>query len=290
MRVFIAIALAWLLAIAGPSSAQMTLTGAGGVSAPKASGGCSDSNETAWAAAVVSAGGTVSGAQATRVCTLIQAYKSAGTWATYDRIWLFAAENVQQATIDLVHLATWTILSSPTFAANVGYTGDLGAGINSNFTPSTAGGNYTQNSAHLSAYVKASDGTTSHAAIGANDGGNFSYMEPSASGIAFDINGASFPGGTDASGIGQYIATRTSSTNVAIYKNGNTTPIGSSSSDNSGAISTIPFYILSINTFGHPSAATIAAITIGGGMTSTQMTASASAMNAYQTAIGNNVY
>jgi hypothetical protein len=37
MRIFIAIALAWLLAIAGPSSAQMTLTGAGSVKAPQAS-------------------------------------------------------------------------------------------------------------------------------------------------------------------------------------------------------------------------------------------------------------
>lgn len=35
MRTFIAIALAWLLAIAGPSSAQMTLTGAGSVKAPQ---------------------------------------------------------------------------------------------------------------------------------------------------------------------------------------------------------------------------------------------------------------
>jgi hypothetical protein len=37
MRTFIAIALAWLLAIAGPSSAQMTLTGAGSVKAPQVS-------------------------------------------------------------------------------------------------------------------------------------------------------------------------------------------------------------------------------------------------------------
>jgi len=255
--------------------------------------GCSDTDATAWQNAVIAASGTVSANQYTRVCTLIQAYKSASVWSLMDRVWLLAAENATQASIDLVTRSTFTIVSSPTFTVNVGYTGDNSSGINTNFTPSTAGGVFTQNSAHVSSYLILGSGSTNRAMFGANSGG-FTYLEAntSSSAMAGDINGSTFPTITDtgSNGIGQYMITRTSASDIAVYKNGNTTPIGSSAGDTSQALNTVPIYMLSINPFGHGSDDKIAAVTIGAGMNSTQMQSAMSAMNAYQTAIGNNVY
>jgi hypothetical protein len=62
----------------------------GGGVPPHASGGCSDSNASAWVSAVVAAGGTVSTAQQTRVCNLIVGLKAASLFSNLDRLWLFA--------------------------------------------------------------------------------------------------------------------------------------------------------------------------------------------------------
>lgn len=249
----------------------------------------------AWVSAVVTAGGTVSGAQQANVDTLVKAYKAANVWTILDRVWLLAAANTQQANIDIVNLATWTTVGTPTFSANVGYSGNSSTGqLNTNFTPSSAGGNYTQNSAHISAYVKVGTIAANQATVGCNAGGIFAYMEPNTAGasFAYDLNGSTFPTATDTgtNGVGQYVLTRTSSSAVAVYKNGNTTPVGSSAGDTSGALPTVPFFVFSINSFGHPSNGTVAAVTIGGALSSAQMAAVALAMNNYQTAIGNNVY
>jgi hypothetical protein len=215
-------------------------------------------------------------------------------WTILDRVWLLASENTFQANIDIVNLATLTIVDAPLFSANVGYVVDSGSvgRINTNFTPSTAGGNYTRNSAHFGAYVKVGASAVDHAAMGVSDGGNFSYLEPSTSNTDFDVNGATFPGGTPAAAAGDYIASRTTSSAVALYRNGNTSPIGSSGADTSGALATIPFHLFFVNGFGHQftTGGTLASAQIGGGVNSAQMASMASAMNAYQSSLGNNVY
>jgi len=268
------------------------LTGAGWLPLAQSSGGCSDTDATTWAAAVVTAGGTVSGAQQTRVCTLIQAYKSASVWTIMDRVWLLAAENTQQANIDLVNRSAWTLISTPTFSANVGYTADGGSGINTNFTPS-GGGNFLQNSAHASVYAKVGNSNTNRALIGVNSNG-FTQLETSTIGptIAMEMNGNTFNTGTDTgtNGVGQYTLTRTSSSLIIVYKNEVTTPVGTSASASTGEPA-IAINIFSIAGFGHNSdTVTIAGVTIGGALTSTQMAAAQNAMNVYQTAISNNVY
>lgn len=93
----------------------------------------------AWRAAVVSDGGSVSNQRLLRVDKLISTLKGAGVWTNLDRLWLFAAENSQSALRDIVAASAATATNSPTFAANLGYTGNgTTTNINSNFNASSA--------------------------------------------------------------------------------------------------------------------------------------------------------
>lgn len=105
---------------------------------------------TAWVAAVVGDGGTVSAGRKTLVNDLIVGLKSDGVWTKLDRLWLFAAENSQSALRDIKAAAAATPTNSPAFTADDGYD-DSGTStdksLNSNFNPTTAPSpNYTQNS------------------------------------------------------------------------------------------------------------------------------------------------
>jgi hypothetical protein len=108
-----------------------------------------DPATTAWAAAVVAAGGTVSSPRKTLVDNLIVGLKTDGVWAKLDRLWLFAGENAQSADRDLVSPANpATLINSPSFTADRGYTGNgSNAYVNSNVANNAGGLKYTQDSA-----------------------------------------------------------------------------------------------------------------------------------------------
>jgi hypothetical protein len=110
-----------------------------------------DAATTAWVAAVVANGGTVSLGRQTIVDNLIVGIKSDGIWTKFDRLWLLAAENSQSALTDIKAASLATVINSPTFTADRGYKGN-GAGsgtyIDSNFNPTTATSpQFVQNSA-----------------------------------------------------------------------------------------------------------------------------------------------
>jgi hypothetical protein len=110
-----------------------------------------DSATTAWIAAVVAAGGSVSSGRQTIVDDLIAGLKADGVWSKLDRLWLTATENTQSALIDLVATSTATPVNSPTFAANLGYTGSNASNkyIDSNLANNSGTGNYSLNEACL---------------------------------------------------------------------------------------------------------------------------------------------
>jgi hypothetical protein len=84
-------------------------------------GGGLDPATTAWVAAVVTAGGTVSSPRQTIVDTFIKCLKSNSLFTTMDRYWLLAGENVASATVDMIADASNNPVGSPTFTANLGY-------------------------------------------------------------------------------------------------------------------------------------------------------------------------
>lgn len=112
-----------------------------------------DDSFVSWAAKVREGGGSVSSGRAYHVNDLVNRLKSTGLWSKLDRLWLFAAENTQSALRDIKAASLATANGSPTFTVNSGYTGTHASStiyIDTGFNPSTAGGNYTQNSAHVS--------------------------------------------------------------------------------------------------------------------------------------------
>ena len=84
---------------------------------------------------------------------LITDLKTSGVWSKLDALYLLAAHDKQSALLNLKAAAfNLTEAVVGTFAADAGWTGDgVASYLSSGFNPSTAGGTWTQNSAHLSA-------------------------------------------------------------------------------------------------------------------------------------------
>jgi hypothetical protein len=96
-----------------------------------------------------------SGGQQTLQNNLVVALKAGGIWSKLDSFRVYATDgSANYALIDWKRLVNCTAVNSPSFTTNVGYRGDgTSSYINSNFTPSTDGVNYTLNSASIFAYI-----------------------------------------------------------------------------------------------------------------------------------------
>jgi len=236
-------------------SGPMTLLGAG---KPSSGGGCADANVIAWKAAVVGAGGSVSGTKETQVCDLVNNLKGNGgphsgtnLFATKDRIWLFAADNVQQATYDLVAASAVTN-SGSSWAATTGWTGNGSSSfVDTNFL-NNGGTNFLQNSAAVTVCVLNNrTASANKEAVGATDTistGNTSRFFPYAAGDSIiyplNVSGNSFD--QFASGVGTarglWTTSRTASTTTNLYRNANSTSLNTSAAT-SGATYAISFYV-----------------------------------------------
>ena len=253
----------------------------------KAGGGGLDPATSAWIAAVITAGGTVSGTQQTNVDTLIKAYKSAGIFTLHDRMWLYASENVQQAAIDIISLASHTLVGTPAFTANRGYDGNGFSGsIDTNYITGT---NFTLNANSFGAYVTTSTTAFSNTIMGESnlDGSTCNFVAINGSAVLqFDDCNGAFPTLTNANTKGRYIFTRTSSTNIAVYKNG--TSIGPATSS-SFTVPNIHWFVLGYNNNGSLAGQTqvqVASVFMGGTLNSTQAAAKDAADAVYMTAVG----
>lgn len=253
-----------------PGLAQLLVTGAGQPT-NGAAATCSDSTATTWQSAVVTAGGTVSAGRYQIICTMIAGLKTDGTWSLFDRFWIFAGENSQQALVDLVANETPTLVGSMTFTANKGYQATSTGYMTSTYNFSTAT-NYVQNSAHLMGYINSTSGTSNSPAIGNSDTGVFSsdiYFQFTDSKEYTRINNTTQGGITVASSLGMTMGSRTASTTTTTYK------AGSSIGSDTGASSSIPNMTLWIfrSNVSSPTSDTsnrFAAISVGGGVSSGQ--------------------
>jgi hypothetical protein len=256
-----------------------------------------DANATAWAAAVVVAGGTVSGTQLTNVSNLITAYKSAGVYSVMDEEWLYASENPFTAKVSIVppyHSHTLVGSTPPAFTANRGY--DAGAtGLGYIDTGYITGSNFTLNAHSFGAYVFTSrtSAATGTCALGSQSTA-YTILQPlngaSTTSVASSDN--TFPTFADTQANGSIIVVRTSSSNVNFYKNANSVL---SASATSVAVPNLNWYALAFNSGGsavqfYPIGEIVSSIFMGGTMNGTQAAAKNAALNAYMTAVGANVY
>lgn len=158
--------------------------------------------------------------------------KNAGIWNKLDSFRVYATNGSSSyALIDWKRLVLCTAVNSPTFTTNVGYKGDgTSSYIDSNFTPSTNGVNYTLNSASIFAYVSS---VRTSGQIQAYQGLFFgtSWILLSASTASLGESYVNSMSGVNngSSGIGFQIVNRTNSTTQNVYYQGNLQGTNSSS-------------------------------------------------------------
>lgn len=267
--------------------------------------GCADANVIAWKSAVVGAGGTVSGARETTICTLVGSLKSHSCFATYDRLWIYAAENAQSAQFDLAAASAHTLSGTPTFTTDRGYQQNTTAQyIDTNYNLST-GTNFLQNSASISVYVQTSRASSGNfTAYGVNDAastGNQTTLHPLLGGSIFwgvNNSGNAFDSAAASNAQGFFTINRSAASGAGaddIYKNSNSTAIGTGTTA-SATRPNLNMFIMGQNLNGTNSAPSaigdrIAAFAIGGSVgNGTAIAQCQTDINTYMTAVGANVY
>jgi hypothetical protein len=266
---------------------------------PSSGAGGSCSQSTAYFAAAT----TLTGGEKTALDTLICGRVTSGVFAKLD-VWNFLAlTNKADALINMAQPGTFntTEISTPTFTANRGYTGvdaSTTIALDTNFNPSTAGGHYTQNSAHLAFWSNTSN---SPAPSNEVDMGLIDVATPVASYISAGLSAASagnssytananaFASGATPSGnsLGHFLANRTNLTADLGYWNAADQMImgkGSAAPTNGN------FYVLAYNVpgtgVGGGSARQIMTFSIGGGLSGADITDLCHATNVALTALG----
>src|SRR5262245_49199564 len=101
----------------------------------------SDTDLNAWLAAVQPLNGLPRSSRITLLHNLIAGLKSDGVWSKLDRLWIFTQELQSGALVDFVARSRASILGTPTFTQNIGFTGgDNGnSRVDLNFAPSANG-------------------------------------------------------------------------------------------------------------------------------------------------------
>lgn len=223
---------------------------------------------------------------------------AAGCGSVLDALYILATNTTTTAALNLCGTSfSLTTNGSPTFTAGQGYTGDgSSAFLNTGWQP-IGGVNFALNSGSIGAYVRTnSAGVVNTDVMGAGNGGStFTRFQPrsSASDFLYDVNNNSFPTLANSNVQGAWVVSRTASNSISVYKNGSTSPVGTSSSP---AVTRSTSYVmilavgLTTTTAGNFSNYQVAAAFMGRGLNSTEATNLNNRINAYMTALGSNIY
>ncbi len=199
-----------------------------------------DADVVAWAAAVVTAGGTVSTARKALVQSLVTQLKACGAWALTDDYALYAAENQIQALVTLKRRITQTLghktSTDPSFVVNRGFLGNADGAILTGWNPSSGTNLFVKNSARYGFWCYAAPSVTTAYYMGMSDV-LFSEWNPGAANMQYGVNTRNAGGfDTYAHGgnlTGWFTAERTASNAQAAYRNGAQVATGSqTTSDN----------------------------------------------------------
>lgn len=188
---------------------------------------------------VLSAMTSQTNARALLIDNLIRGLKGYGIWNQLDALYMFAAIDSASSRINWKNPGTFnaTVAGSPTFTVDRGFTGNATDGaINTNFIPSTAGGVYTQNSAHVAVWILNSLAANANTrAIGNIAAGstprNDLLVRNAGDIIAPIMNDATFGTGTNTSTPGFYVMRRTASNARSVIKDA-TTPVSDAIASN----------------------------------------------------------
>lgn len=303
MRGFVALALAGLLAVAGPSSAQMTLTGAGSSKGAVASGSCLPGTQ---AAAFIARAGTLTANETKFICLWLNTMFSTNvttpgltgtlgdnTCAAY----AYALGNTTAANLNVISTSFGLAqVGTLTFTADSGYTGD---GASGTFTgapnPTNCTGQTTDSSGFTVLVQNNRTSNNTGVMIGVAVSGGFSILELLSGGnVQWDINDAgTFPAQTNTTTKGGWGANRTGASATAVYHNGSATAFGTSTAA-SGNQPTNSYRIFALDnsgSMGNFSTDTVSCVMFHAGFNGTDEAAAQNSCNAaLQAAYGNNVY
>lgn len=209
---------------------------------------------------------------------------NAGLLAKLDVLCVRAAADSQAARQNWIQNAFNSVATNtPTFVADRGYTGDGASSfLNTNFTPSTAGGLWSQNSASLGVW-SLTDLASNGIPVGAS-GPLFSCVNPwTASNTALyrmSNNGANSSAASTTS-LGLFSVSRASSTTQRVYRNG--VQLGTGAVNSTGIDSTPVRVLAGGGTF---DIRQVAADFAGADLTTADQLALYNALNPYMMAVG----
>ncbi|HSV26232.1 MAG TPA: hypothetical protein VLJ17_24810 [Xanthobacteraceae bacterium] len=243
-----ALALLGALICVAPAIAQLSTTHAG-LGAPGGfSPSCSAS--TTFLARTSGMNNTEKSAYDGLICGLITDGNGCSAWSgstgNFDLLYIFATNSTTTAALNLCSTSFGlTTNGSPTFTADVGYTGDgSAASLDTGWVPSTNAVNFTQNSASGGVCVLSTRTTSQNWSEYGTEGSSFSNtfgFQPNFTNgnqSRFWLNANSAPASpTSGSSVqAHWIITRTSSSAGVLYKNG--VSDGTSSQTSSGLSAT----------------------------------------------------
>ena len=263
---------------------------------------------TAFLARVTAASLTIDSTHTTMYRNLINGLVSdgliSGATPKLDALYFFATNTVTGSNTALALMSlvsstfNATVSGVPTFTADQGYASTDNASnkaLNSNFNPSTAGGHYTQNSAHVSEWANNNVTAVSGGiAIGCStaSGTQTAIFPKYSNGNAYWRINDALPGSGGiamASSIGHSLANRSSASGTTSsqgYKNAVDQGVTAVSS---GALTNQPIGICAnsaSSSFGSSSACQISCASIGGSLTPAQVTALYNRLATARTAVG----
>jgi hypothetical protein len=234
----------------------------------------------------------------TLLCTLATAGIGCGSAQTVnlDFLYMLGAPNSTAALLNLCSVSfPLTVTGAPTFTTSTGYSGGTTTDfLNNGYVPSTAGGNCALNSCSFIVYDLTNRTTSQNSfQIGAsntaftNISGISTLDNSGTPSAAIDSATSSFAGTTAQ---GAWVASRVISTQISLYRNGS---LVSTATNGSVGLPNASTNILNLNQGGTAAAATtdqIFAVGGGAGLTATQANNLATAVNAFATAYGKNVF
>lgn len=234
--------------------------------------------------------GTYSTARKIQIDKLIKSLKTAGIWSKLDVLQMYAAPTAADAVVNWKSPGTFnaTLVNSPTLEADRGITGDGASSyVNSGFNPTTAAGNYAQNSAGVHIAVKTDIGDNSYVA-GVTDTVSIIQLRirTAANGSVSYINDTTGVSLANTSSLGLFSLVRTAAN--AVYWRRNKISLGTAST-NSTAIPTKNIYVGAYNSNGTAASHTtrqIALFAISAGLSTGEADSFADAVETYLDYIG----
>jgi len=212
---------------------------------------------------------------------LINGLVSDGVWGKLDALYFLATQNSTTALLNLVSSSfAITANGAPAFVADQGYTGvnnSTTVYLDTGFNPSTAGGNFSQNSAHISFWSNTNPATGLTAmSVNATSGTQVNIFPRFSDSKAYwrinDSNAALSAGVTVGTQIGYYVANRSGASTQNGFINAVDQGVVSVAS---GAVVNFNMTILGQNisgthSGGYPGQCSVASI--GGSLSSTDVT------------------